>query len=90
MVEDSILNERLVTMIKLLILNIRTSYRISEQNRNFKSEYILAQMIMLACKSRGLDGILYFSKQVEDELFASAVGINLVLFATYNGEEEFS
>lgn len=89
-VEDSILQERLVTMIKLLILNISTSYRISEQNRNFKSEYILAQMIMLASKSRGLDGILYFSKQVEDELFASVVGINLVLFATYNGEEEFS
>ena len=47
-------------------------------------------MIMLACKSRGLDGITYYSKQVSSEVFACTAGVNLVLFASYNGEEELS
>lgn len=77
----------LINLLKLMILTFSTSYKIDEQNRNFKSEYILSQMIMLACKSKGLDGITYYSKQASSEAFACTVGVNLVLFATFNGEE---
>lgn len=67
-----------------------TSYKVEETNRNFKSEYILPQMLMLACKRRKLDGITYYSKQIPSELLACNVGVNLVLFAKYNGEESLS
>ena len=45
---------------------------------------------MLACKRRKLDGITYYSKQIPSELLACNVGVNLVLFAKYNGEESLS
>lgn len=80
----------LLTLLKLMILTFCTSYKVEEQNRNFKSEYILSQMIMLACKSRGLDGITYYSKQASSEAFACTAGVNLVLFATYNGKDNLS
>lgn len=79
-----------INLLKLMILTFCTSYKVEEANRNFKSEYILPQMIMLACKSRNLDGITYYSKQIPYEGFACTVGVNLVLFATYNGEESLS
>lgn len=84
-------NEQLIILIKLLMLAMGTSFKVKCGNdRNFKSEYILPQMIMLACKQRKLDGITYYSKQVTDDIFAQVVGVNLVLFACYNGEEELS
>ena len=82
--------KHIIDLLKLMILTFCTSYKVSDGNRNFKSEYILPQMIMLACKSRNLDGITYYSKQIPYEGFACTVGVNLVLFATYNGEEALS
>lgn len=78
-----------ISILKLLILAMASSYKIDSGNRNFKSEYILPQMIMLACKDRDLDGITYYTKQTE-ELFSYVVGVNIVLFATFNGEEKLS
>lgn len=80
----------IINLLKLMVLTLCTSYKVEEANRNFKSEYILPQMIMLACKSRHLDGITYYSKQIPYEGFACTVGVNLVLFATYKGEESLS
>lgn len=82
--------EDILVYLKLIMLNIATSYKVNQGERNFKSEYILPQMIMLACKKRGLDGISYYSKQVNDELFANVAGVNLVLFATYQRDAELS
>ena len=75
--------------IKLLVLMIATSYKITEKNRVFKSEYIVSQSIMLACKRLGFDGVAYFSKRVESELFA-VNAINLALFADYRKGEEYA
>ena len=80
----------IINLLKLFVLTLCTSYKVQETNRNFKSEYILSQMIMLACKNRDLDGITYYSKQIPSELLAFNVGVNLVLFAKYNGEEHLS
>lgn len=87
---ESELENQIISLLKLMVLTFCTSYKVQEENRNFKSEYILPQMIMLACKSRKLDGIIYYSKRFPSELFACTVGVNLVLFATYNGEEYYS
>lgn len=87
---DEELENYVIKLLKLMVLTFCTSYKVKEENRNFKSEYILPQMIMLACKSRNLDGITYYSKRAQNEAFAYTVGVNLVLFATYNGEEHLS
>ncbi|MGN1343008.1 MAG: hypothetical protein ACI4U3_00395 [Traorella sp.] len=75
--------------LKLLILMIATSYTVKESNRIFKSEYIVSQSIMLACKELGYDGVAYFSKRVSDEMFAYAA-INLALFAPYRPYKKYS
>lgn len=71
--------------LKLFMLNIATSYRIEESGRTFKSEYIISQAIMMACKRLGYDGLAYYSRRVSNINFALCA-INLVLFVSYNGE----
>lgn len=75
--------------LKLLILMMATSYTVREEGRTFKSEYIVSQSIMLACKELGYDGVAYFSKRVSDEIFAYAA-INLALFAPYQQQKNYS
>lgn len=69
--------------LKLLLLSIATSYNIKEDGRIFKSEYVISQAIMIACKKMKLDGVAYYSKRVTDELF-SFCAINLALFVNYD------
>lgn len=77
--------DRVHCWLKLYMLTIATSYRVKEQGRTFKSEYIISQAIMMACKRLGYDGVAYYSKRVSDEIFALCA-INLVLFVNYTGE----
>ena len=74
--------------IKLLVLMIATSYRVKETGRTFKSEYIISQSIMMACKKRKYDGVVYFSKRIQDERFALCA-INLALFANYEKGKDY-
>ena len=71
--------------LKLYMLSIATSYRINEEGRIFKSEYVISQAVMMACKKLGYDGVAYYSKRVSDEIF-SLCAINLALFVNYNKE----
>ena len=71
--------------IKLFMLVIATSFRIEEMGRTFKSEYIISQSIMMACKRLGYDGVAYYSKRVYDEIFALCA-VNIALFVNYKGE----
>ena len=73
---------RVICWLKLMMLMMATSYRVTESNRRFKSEYIVSQSIMLACNDLGLDGVAYYSKRVDDEIFSQAA-INLALFVKY-------
>ncbi len=77
--------ERVHCWLKLYLLTIATSYVVKEGNRTFKSEYIISQSLMMACKKMGYDGIAYYSRRVDDEVFALCA-INLALFVDYNGE----
>ena len=38
----------------------------------------------------GLDGVAYYSKQVDDDRFASMISVNLALFAKCDGEKKYS
>lgn len=75
--------------LKLLVLMMATSYVVTENNRIFKSEYIVSQSIMLACKELGLDGVAYYSKRVYDEIFAVAA-VNVALFTKFRKGREYS
>lgn len=74
--------------IKLLVLMIATSYKVEEANRTFRSEYIVSQSVMLACKKLGFDGVAYYSKRVEGELLSFAA-INLALFVGFDGNSGY-
>ena len=76
-------DERVHCWLKLFMLSIATSFRIKEERRIFKSEYIISQAIMMGCKKLGYDGVAYYSKRVSDEFF-SICAINLALFVSYN------
>lgn len=75
--------------LKLIVLMMATSYTVKETDRIFKSEYLISQSIMLACKELGYDGVAYFSKRVSDEIFALA-SINVALFAPYKYGKKYS
>ena len=83
-------NKYISDLLKLFVLTFSTSFKVETADRHFKSEYILSQLIMLAAKNKGIDGISYLSKRVSNDLFASVAGVNVVLFATYNGEKKYS
>lgn len=76
---------RVHTWLKLLMLSIATSYKVNETGRTFKSEYIISQSVMMACKKLGYSGVAYYSKCVTDEVFARCA-INLALFVNYKDE----
>lgn len=75
--------DRVHCWLKLYLLSLATSYRIKESGRTFKSEYIISQSIMMACKKMKYDGVAYYSKRVDDEIFALCA-INLALFVDYS------
>ncbi|MEG2640633.1 MAG: RES domain-containing protein [Bacilli bacterium] len=75
---------------KLWIITLVTSFKVKEDNRLFKSEYIIPQIIMLACKKMNIDGVAYLSKQTKNDEFASRIAVNLALLAKYNNEDELS
>ena len=77
--------ERVHCWLKLYLLTIATCYVIKEEDRTFKSEYIISQSLMMACKKMKYDGIAYYSRRVDNEMFALCA-INLVLFVDYIGE----
>ena len=86
---DELEESKVHCWLKLLILMMATSYTVKESGRLFKSEYIVSQSIMLACKELGYDGVAYFSKRVNDEIFAYAA-INLALFTPYQSNKKYS
>lgn len=45
---------------------------------------------MLACKNVPYYGIAYYSKRVENDIFANHVCVNLAIFALYSGEPKVS
>jgi len=82
---DEFKKERVHCWLKLYLLTIATCYVVKEENRTFRSEYIISQSLMMACKKMKYDGIAYYSRRVDNEVFALCA-INLALFIDYDGE----
>ena len=77
-------------MFKSYLLSQVTSFRVKEEQRKFKSEYIISQLITLACKSNGIEGISYISKRVYSNVFGHDICMNLALFVSYEHGVEYS
>jgi hypothetical protein len=73
--------------IELFPLIIATSFVIKEENRLFKSEYIISQLVMQNVKSIGLDGVAYLSKKMPD-CCSVFHGVNLAILATTDGNAQ--
>lgn len=85
-------DQAMLSLACLRVLAIATSFRVKRYAPYvpFKSEYILSQLIMLAAKRLNLAGIAYFSKRLNSDSDAFPIGVNLALFAPYEGEEKVS
>ena len=72
-----------IGFIKRIMLSICSFFRVKEQNRQFKSEYIIPQLIMMACKKCGLDGIAYISSKISNPGLFGVCAINVALYSKY-------
>ncbi len=70
-------------VIERFMLQLCASMRIREQNRSFKSEYIIPQLVMLACQKKGLDGVAYVSSKIPNPLESDDTKYNLALYSKY-------
>ncbi|MFD4928405.1 hypothetical protein ACFWMS_05645 [Peribacillus butanolivorans] len=85
------------SLIEFFPLVIATSFSVSEDKRQFKSEYIISQLIMQSLASFGIDGVAYVSKKIEhnnpsiqtgNENFPSCV--NLAIPMKNDNKEDYS
>lgn len=84
------IDDAIKSLFPLWILSFATSFRVLQKNMSFRSDYIIPQLIMLAVKQQGLDGIAYYSKQNKYDDYAFPINVNIVLFAHYNKEKKLS
>ena len=74
--------------LEIFPLIIATSYHVSERNRNFKSEYIISQLVMQVCNDLGIDGVAYLSKRTKD-IYAYPQAVNLAIAIPYNQSSKY-
>ena len=73
---------------RIFPLVIAVSGIVKEKNRTFKSEYIIPQLLMLACKSEHIDGIAYLSKQCGD-FVGYPQAVNLAIMMSKGSDEKY-
>jgi hypothetical protein len=78
------------SMIEVLPLIIATSFQVREQNRVFRTEYIVSQLIMQCLKEINVDGVAYISKQVSDDTLGYTHAVNLAIPMKNNIGKEYS
>lgn len=79
----------LESMIEIFPLVYATSFSIKNRERNFKSEYIISQLIMQCLSELEIDGIAYASKKVKNSAIAFPQCINLAIPMKINENFEF-
>lgn len=69
---------RLCSFIEVFPLVYATSFQVLDNNRKFKSEYIISQLLMQVANELEIDGIAYLSKKMTDDL-AYPQAVNLAI-----------
>lgn len=62
--DKDIEKRRVQTLIEFFPLVIATSFKVTEENRSFRSEYVISQLIMQCLSELGIEGVAYISKQI--------------------------
>lgn len=73
------IDELIEDLITIWPIVCATSFRVTEKNRSFRSEYIIPQLIMLNLKKLGLDGVAFISKQVRSDTVGYPNCVNLAI-----------
>lgn len=77
-------------MLEIFPLVYATSYNILDQNRSFKSEYIVSHLIMQCMKELGIDAVAYFSKKISDETaYPHAINIAIPVERDFRQENNY-
>jgi len=58
--------------------------------RSLQDLYVILYLTIDEGGRKGLDGIVYISKKVSEEIFGMTVAVNVALFAIFEGEEKYS
>lgn len=69
----------LKAMIEFFPLICATSYTVRNTDRQFKSEYIISQLVMQCLEELNIDGIAYVSKQVSSGIIGYPQCVNLAI-----------
>ena len=77
-----------IQCLEIFPLVIATSYHVKQNDRSFKSEYIIPQIVMQVCGELGIKGIAYLSKKVEDK-YAYPYAVNLAIPIPSNDCSEY-
>ena len=75
-----------INFLEFFPLIIATSFDILEDDREFKSEYIISQLVMQSAKELGVDGVAYISKREEDRS-AYPIAVNLAILMPQNFDQ---
>lgn len=77
-------------MLEVFPLVYATSYNILEQDRKFRSEYIVSQMIMQCINELGIDAVAYLSKKISDETaYPHAINIAIPVKRDFKKENSY-
>ncbi|EOO71760.1 hypothetical protein ACQVPJ_22270 [Bacillus mycoides] len=68
-----------LSLIELFPLIIATSYKVRDNNRSFKSEYIISQLVMQCLPLLETESVAYISKRVDDDSSNTPICINLAV-----------
>lgn len=84
------LNNKVSSLIEFFPLIIATSFKVMENNRGFRSEYIISQLIMQCFSELEIDSVAYISKQVESDYNTFPFCINLAIPMKNNQGNNYS
>lgn len=74
--------------VEMFPLVIAISGVVKEKGRTFKSEYIIPQLLMLACKEKKINGIAYLSTQSSDS-FSYPQAVNLAIMMSKGKSDKY-
>lgn len=77
------------TLVGLFPLVIATSFKVKEENRTFRSEYIISQLIMQCLAEFEIEGVAYISKQVDNDSNNYPFCVNMAVPMKSDSDDEF-
>lgn len=76
---DETYEQAIIEYFSTWILQSACSIQVKEQNRDFKEEYIIPQLLMMTIQKFNTDGIIYFSTKVPKGYFSDYAWISRVI-----------